>query len=402
MTAAAVARPMGMEVATARCRNGAEWRQQKEINKRAKAVIRARQKKADEDAAARAAHNGEVVRQSAAGAAEKKRKRKAEKNKRQRKKKQVQKIHKEWQKEAEDDEWAAQSNAVVEEEAVLVAVQWRTRQAVRALRAVRWQQQMQKLSEWKAEQFGGVRVQLGKSWCVWRQRCSAPDTSVSGDQKMSLTEETAEEDAEADNWAEVMAAVGMAANTANNRAEAGAVQAENPLFQSMEVDEAAAVATTHTEQTMELIGHTEGAAGAETIVTEQNPLFQSMGAEEAAMAVANRVEEVVAVEIRATVMAAVANATADTTGNATVAATVQDTAQESTEEQATEEQATATAQDTAQEETVFGGGASSSQMQAQSRVFDPGIINSFDIFPNLTATNFKICREGKRARYYMV
>jgi hypothetical protein len=60
MTAAAVARPMGMEVATARCRNGAEWRQQKEINKRAKAVIRARQKKADEDAAARAAHNGEV------------------------------------------------------------------------------------------------------------------------------------------------------------------------------------------------------------------------------------------------------------------------------------------------------------------------------------------------------
>ena len=96
---------------------------------------------------------------------------------------------------------------------------------------------MQELSEWKAEQFGGVRVQLGRGWHTWRQRCNAPDTSVSGDQKMSLTEETAEEDAEADNWAEVMAAVGMAANTANNRAEAGAVQAENPLFQSMEVPE---------------------------------------------------------------------------------------------------------------------------------------------------------------------
>ena len=193
MTAAAVARPMGMEVATARCRHGAEWRRQKKINKRAKTVIRARQKKADEDAAARAAHTGDIVRQSAAGATEKrKRQRQAEKNKRQRKKKQVQKIHKEWQKEAEDDEWAAQSNAVVEEEAVLVAVQWRTRQAVRALRAARWQQQMQELSEWKAEQFGGVRVQLGRSWCVWRQRCSAPDTSVSGDQKLSLAERAAD------------------------------------------------------------------------------------------------------------------------------------------------------------------------------------------------------------------
>ena len=117
---------------TARCRNGAEWRQQKEINKWAKEVLRARQEKADEDAT-RAAHNGEVVRQSAAGAAEKKRKRKAEKKKRQRKKKQVEKIHKEWQKEAEDNGWAMQSNAMVEEGAVLVAVQWRTRQAVRAL-----------------------------------------------------------------------------------------------------------------------------------------------------------------------------------------------------------------------------------------------------------------------------
>ena len=75
------------------------------------------------------------MRQTAAGATKKKRKRKAEKNKRQRKKKQVEKIHKEWQKEADDDEWAAQSNAVVEEDAVLVAVQWRTKQAVRVAAA---------------------------------------------------------------------------------------------------------------------------------------------------------------------------------------------------------------------------------------------------------------------------
>ena len=91
MTAAAVAHPVGMEVVTARCRNGAEWRRQKEINKRAKEVIRARQEKADEDAT-RAAHNGEVVRRSAAGAAEEKRKRRAEKNKRHRKNKQVKRI----------------------------------------------------------------------------------------------------------------------------------------------------------------------------------------------------------------------------------------------------------------------------------------------------------------------
>ena len=180
---AAVVHPVGMEVVTARCRNSAEeWRRQKGINRRAKEVIQARQKKEEEDAA-RAAHTGEVVRQSAAGATEKKRKRRAEKNKRQRKNKQVKKMHEEWKqelKEKAEEDWEAQSNAVVEEGAVLVAVQWRTRQAVRALRAVRWKQQMQELSEWKAEQLGGVRVQLGRSWCVWRQRCSAPDTSVSG------------------------------------------------------------------------------------------------------------------------------------------------------------------------------------------------------------------------------
>ena len=98
---AAVAHPVGMEVTTARCRNSAEeWRRRKEINRRAKEVIRARQEKADEDAAARAAHTGDVVRQSAAGATEKrKRQRQAEKNKRQRKNRQVKKMHKEWEEE---------------------------------------------------------------------------------------------------------------------------------------------------------------------------------------------------------------------------------------------------------------------------------------------------------------
>ena len=103
-----------------------------------------------------------------------------------------------------------------------------------------------------------------------------------------------------------------------------------------------------------------------------------MGAEEAAMAVADRVEEVAAV-----IMAAAANTAVHTAAEATVAATAQDTTQGSTEEQATEEQATATAQDTAQEETVFGGGASSSQIQAQLKVEflpDPGIINFFTYF----------------------
>ena len=52
-----------------------------------------------------------------------------------------------WQKEAKDNGWAMQSNAMVEEGAVLVAVQWRTSQAVRAWKTARWQQQMQELSE---------------------------------------------------------------------------------------------------------------------------------------------------------------------------------------------------------------------------------------------------------------
>ena len=99
---------------------------------------------------------------------------------------------------------------------------------------------MQKLSEWKAEQFGGVRVQLGRGWHMWRQRCSALDTGVSGGQKTILAEE---EDAVADSWAEVMAAVEMAiATEATNRAvSAEAVRAENPLFQSMGVEETAMI-----------------------------------------------------------------------------------------------------------------------------------------------------------------
>ena len=277
MTAAAVARPVGMEVATARCRSGAEWRRQKDINRRAKEVIRARQKKADEDAVARAAHTQDVVRQSA-GAAENKRKRRAEKNKRHRKNKQVKRIHEEWKeelKEKAEEDWEAQSNAVVEEGAVLVAVQWRTRQAVRALRAARWQQQMQELSEWKAEQFGGARVQLGRGWHRWRQRCSAPDTSVSGDQKMSFTEEAAEEDAEADSWAEVMAAAEMAQKAANNRARAGAVKTENPLFQSADAEEEAA-------EGVAVAGVAAGILSEEVAaVREANPVFQAVEEEAA-------------------------------------------------------------------------------------------------------------------------
>ena len=377
---AAVAHPVGMEVVTARCRNsGEERRRQKEINRRAKVVIQARQKKAEEDAA-RAAHNGEVVRQSAAEAAEKgekKRQRQAEKNKQRRKKMKMKTILEEWGKEAEDEDWEAQSNAMVEEEAVLVAVQWRIKQAVRALRAARWQQQMQELSEWKAEQFGGVRVQLGRGWHRWRQRCSASDTSVSGDQKMFSEEQAAEEDAESDSWEEVLAAAYMAEKAANNRAKARAVKAENPLFQSMGADETAVVKEPAAAATTEWAKQaTERAAEAEaeaqqTAIREHNPLFQSMGAEEAAMAVADRVEELTAVEVAVTVMAAAADTTADTAANTTVAAT----AQESTEEQATEEQATATAQDTAQEEEAeFGGGASGRQIWDQSRVFDPGTL----------------------------
>ena len=208
---------------------------------------------------------------------------------------------------------------------------------------------MQELSEWKAEQLGGVRVQLGRSWCVWRQRCSAPDTSVSGDQTMFSENQVAEEDAESDSWEEVLAAIYMAEKAANNRAKARAVKAENPLFQSMGAEETAVVeepaaAATTTEWAKQATERAAEAQAQQTAIREHNPLFQSMGAEEAAMAVADRVEEVAAVA-----MAATANTTVlvDTTAEATVAATAQDTTQGSTEEQATEEQATATAQDAA-------------------------------------------------------
>jgi hypothetical protein len=180
---AAVAHPVGMEVVTARCRNSAEeWRRRKEIDRRAKEVIRARQEKGDEDAAARAAHTGDVVRQSAAGATEKrKRQRQAEKNKRQRKNRQVKKMHKEWEEELEKK--AADD---LEKTAVTWSLRRQQMQAMEALRAARRQQVRQKMNTWMAEQFGGDRVQLGRGWHRWsqqcRQQCCEPDTSVSGGQ----------------------------------------------------------------------------------------------------------------------------------------------------------------------------------------------------------------------------
>ena len=125
----------------------------------------------------------------------------------------------------------------------------------------------------------------------------------------------------------------------------------------------------------------------QTAIREHNPLFQSMGTEEAAMAVADRVEEVAAVEMAVTAM----EAAADTTANATVAATAQDTAQESTEEQAkkSKQQQQHKMQhkrrqnlEEEQVEDRFG-------LRAESLILESLV---FDIFPNLTATNFKIWR----------
>jgi len=126
----------------------------------------------------------------------------------------------------------------------------------------------------------------------------------------------------------------------NNRAKARAVKAENPLFQSMGAEEtavveepaAAAITTEWAKQATERAAAETEAQ--QTAIREHNPLFQSMGAEEAAMAVADKVEEVAAVEMAVTVMAA-ANTAADTAADTAVAATAQDTAQDSTEEQAT-------------------------------------------------------------------
>ena len=134
---------------------------------------------------------------------------------------------------------------------------------------------------------------------------------------------------------------------------------------------AIATATATSEATMGMAATT---VAEQTAIRKYNPLFQSMGTGEA-MAVADRVEEVAAVEMAVTAMEATANTAADTTANTIVAATAQDTAQESTEEQAIEEQATTTAQDAAQqEEAEFGGGASERQIWDQSRVFDPGTL----------------------------
>ena len=110
-----------------------------------------------------------------------------------------------------------------------------------------------------------------------------------------------------------MAAVGMAANTADIRAKEGAVQAENPLFQSMGAEETAmSTATTAAapaaEATMGMAGMTATTIAEDitaqktteqTAIREHNrdPLFQSMGTEEAIIAVANRVEEVATVEM---------------------------------------------------------------------------------------------------------
>jgi len=109
----------------------------------------------------------------------------------------------------------------------------------------------------------------------------------------------------------------------------------------------------------------------ETAIREHNPLFQSMGTEEAVMAVANRVEEVTAVEMAVTTMEAAANATSEMDEDSTEA--------EEAEHVAAQEAA-------AQEEAEIGGGASGRQTWDQSRMFDPEKnwhISKFDsIFPN--------------------
>ena len=385
---AAVAHPVGMEVVTARCRNSAEeWRRRKQVDRRAKEVIRARQEKADEDAAARAAHTEDVVRQSAAGAVEKRkrqRQKQAEKNKRQRKNRQVKELHKEWEEELEK-----KAEAELEAQAMEKAMAWRLRrqqtQVVVVLRVVRRQQHKEQMYTWMAEQFGGSRVQLGRSWCVWRQQCCEPDTSVSGDQKLCVAEMAAEEDAEADSWAEVVAAAEMAQKAANSRARAGRVRSENPLFQSVGAEEDAeadswseAVAAA-TEATMEMAVAaiavaeqiTSQKAAEQTTIREHNPLFQSMGTEEPAMTVTNRVEEVAAMEMTVTAVAAVA-ATAVEATTATVTTKVEEEATEAEEAADT----VATQEEAPAEVQIIGGGANSSQIWDQSKIFDPGRFNS--------------------------
>ena len=54
----------------------------------------------------------------------------------------------------------------------------------------------------------------------------------------------------ADNWAEVTAAVEMATETASRAVRAEAVRAENPLFQSMGVEETAMIEKVRCQQFM--------------------------------------------------------------------------------------------------------------------------------------------------------
>ena len=92
---------------------------------------------------------------------------------------------------------------------------------------------------------------------------------------MCVVEMAAEEDAEADSWAEVMAAAEMAQKAANNRARAGAVKTENPLFQSADAEEEAA-------EGVAVAGVAAGILSEEVAaVREANPVFQAVEEEAA-------------------------------------------------------------------------------------------------------------------------
>ena len=203
----------------------------------------------------------------------------------------------------------------------------------------------------------------------------------------------------ADSWAEawVMATVEMATEATNRAVRAEAVRAEDPLFQSMGVEETAMigeVAAAATNATMDRM-NTEMAAeiivvegqAEQATITGYNPLFRPIGAEEAAWAAVakeEKTETMAGVTMEEPWIQMAAEDTTEAEGQKEAA---KDTAEG---EQEVEMEVTEAAIGGGQVEGRFGIRAECLILQ-----FLFGHISKFDSykFQNL---------EGKRARYYMV
>ena len=217
-----------------------------------------------------------------------------------------------------------------------------------------WQQWKAVTSVWKAAAAKAAAMNTAGSTEPAVGAVEA--TAAASEMEAATTIQAADEAAEDGDWLEVLAAVAMAEATADSRSVAGAVRAENPLFQPMGAEAATR----------------EGAAVAKKAATVVEAATELEGAAKAAAVVdaATMVEAVATAMVLGEVSAAtMAVREAIVAARAAVESVEWDTEYEEAATKAIEEAVLAEA---TQGDTEGGGGASGEESRAENRTFDPG------------------------------